>query len=172
MHCWEAHVFLNWGTFCRCLLSPFGLWRHLTLKSLCWFFLCVWYVWSSGILKSPTIIVSGPICPFRSNSDLLNWEEQHLVSMFTMVILLLPVLVQGLHLLGRCSTIWGMPPCFSYFSDRVLHFFPGWLWTTILLLTHPTYLESYVHTQLVDWDGILLTLCLVWPWTAIFPMSE
>jgi hypothetical protein len=42
--------------------------------------------------------------------------------------------------LGKCFTTWATPPsplCFSYFSDRVSHFCPGWPWRDILLFNLP-----------------------------------
>jgi hypothetical protein len=46
------------------------------------------------------------------------------------------VWTQGPHLVGRSSTTWIMSSdffCFSYISDKVLHFCLSWPWTPVLL---------------------------------------
>jgi hypothetical protein len=45
---------------CSCLSGPLGLWCHLILDDLS--------ISDSGVLKSPTIIVLGTICAFKSHS--------------------------------------------------------------------------------------------------------
>jgi hypothetical protein len=53
--------------FCRHQLGPFGLWCHLVLGFLCWFF-CLddLSIGERGILKSPTTTVLESICVFKS----------------------------------------------------------------------------------------------------------
>jgi hypothetical protein len=53
--------------FCRHLLGPFGLWCHLVLGFLCWFFVWMNYLLViGGVLKSPTTTVLESIYVFRS----------------------------------------------------------------------------------------------------------
>jgi hypothetical protein len=54
--------------FCRHQLGPFGLWYHLILGFLCWFFFDDLSVGDRGVLKSPTTIVLESICTFKSFS--------------------------------------------------------------------------------------------------------
>lgn len=74
MSCWKEWI------FCRCWMEyPIGVWfkthsicsDNLTGIFLCWFFgVGVWMtsVGECGVLKSSTIIVSGPIYPFMTNN--------------------------------------------------------------------------------------------------------
>jgi hypothetical protein len=68
--------------------------------------------------------------------------------------------------LGRCSvSLSSSFFCFSYFSDRVLHFYLG-------PVSHTAGITGvYHHVQLIDSDGVLLTFCPGWPQTAILLIS-
>jgi hypothetical protein len=66
----------------------------------------------------------------------------------------------GLHLLGRCSTTWGMPPdLFALRDSLILPSFPP---VGIVCSTIPV---------LVVEMGSLLTFCRGCPWTTILPIS-
>jgi hypothetical protein len=69
-------------------------------------------------------------------------------------------------LLGSHASTWARPLCFGNFSNSILHFYPGWLaWTAILLptATHGYELTSaYNHAQFVVWNGVSLAFCPGW----------
>jgi hypothetical protein len=55
---------------------------------------------------------------------------------------------------------------------RVLLFCLGWpgLWSSYLYFCIAGMTGVHYNTQLfIGWNGVLLTLCLDWPWTAILP---
>jgi hypothetical protein len=90
------------------------------------------------------------------------------------------VWTQGLSLAGQALCHLSQLPsffCFSYFADSVSHFWP--YLSMASLRPWSSYYTSHIarttgahhHSQLINWDGILLTFSLCWPQTLILPIS-
>jgi hypothetical protein len=67
--------------------------------------------------------------------------------------------------------------CLDYFSNSLVIFAQGRLWTMIFLSMlphsrdHKDHSREHYYVWLVCWYGISLTFCLGWPWTMILLFS-
>jgi hypothetical protein len=88
--------------------------------------------------------------------------------------------VWALCLLSWFSTTWAMP---SILLVLVIFYFLGLAWTMILLFRlcftsswddrhRTTFSFFFFKKKKVGWDGILLTICLGWPWITILLNSR
>jgi hypothetical protein len=92
-----CNLLLEDGTQYECLLSPFHPWYCAVSISM--FSFCLTLIDESGVLRSPTITVSGPICSFKlrsvyfMNLGTLMFSADIYLELFYLLALLFPLLV-------------------------------------------------------------------------------